>query len=113
MRVLSLMAAMAICATPALAQSEKESSCRIQGELMGLIQQARLDGVRQANLTETVAAARPDFSEKLLQTVPNLGSFVYDQRRRDLRKLDLAALTEQQCLDNWEQIQALRGAVSN
>lgn len=97
----------AMFATPGMA-ADKETVCRTQGELMGVIQQARLDNVREANLTAAVAEARPDFSQKVLATVPNVGGFVYDMRKRDLRKVNLADVTRQQCLDNWDAIQALR-----
>lgn len=105
-----LAAVLGVClAAPAGAQSasEKENVCKAQGELMGVIQQARLDNVKKANLKAAVSEARPDFSEKVLATVPAVGSFVYDMRKRDLRNINLADVAQQQCLDNWDQIQKI------
>ena len=100
-------------ATPADAQSQKERTCAIQGAVMGAVQQARLDGVRQNKLVEAVQQANPDLSEEVLATVPAIGSHVYGIKKRDLRKVDLGQIAQTQCLENYEQIQALQNSLSD
>lgn len=100
-----LVAALAFPALPGLAQS-KEEACRQQGDLVGAIQQARLDRVRQAEVVPTLVAANPEW-EKLSEAMPQMVEFVYGLKRRDLRKVALGPVTEAQCLQNWDQLQAL------
>lgn len=113
LKSLALLCALTLPLPLAAQQVDKEAQCRLQGELMGTIQKARLDGVRKAQLQEAVAEARPDFSPAILATVPQLGNYVYDFRKRDLRKINLAESTRVQCLQNWDQIQQLRKSVTN
>jgi hypothetical protein len=81
--------------------------------VVGEVQQARLDRVPKANLANTLRAAHPDWPEGMVQAIPAIGEYVYSFKRRDLRDVDLAATSKQQCLENWDQIQELKKSMSN
>lgn len=102
---LILVAALTCSALPALAQS-KEDACRQQGDVVGAIQQARLDRVKRGDVVPTLVAANPEW-EKMADALPQMVEFVYGLKRRDLRKVELGPVTEAQCLQNWDQLQAL------
>lgn len=109
----SAVLGLAVMAGSAEAQSKKERDCAIQGQVMGAVQQARLDGVRKDKLVEAVRAANPDLSQQLLDTVPAIGSHIYGIKKRDLKKVDLGTVAKAQCLENYDQIQALQKSISN
>ncbi len=113
----SLMAALAAAflatSGPASAQSEKEHTCALQGNLMAAIQQARMGGVAEDKLTETIKARNPNLSDKIIATVPAFAAHVYGIKMRDLKKVDLGAAISAQCLENWDEIQAMSKTVTN
>lgn len=98
---------------PAMAQSKKARECALQGALVGAVQQARLGGVAKRNVRASVAASNPELSEAVLDTVPQLADHIYGMRKRDLRKVDMRTVTEEQCVASWDQIQAMRKNLSN
>ncbi len=113
-RTLLASGLLALTLTPAHAdEAEKQAACQLQADLVGAVQQARLDRVRKANLTDTLRAAHPDWPEGMVQAIPAIGEYVYSFRRRELRGVDLAASSKQQCLENWDQIQELKESMSN
>ena len=97
----------------AAATEEKERACALNGEIMGAIQQARLDRVKEDVLADRLMSANPHWPESIRQTIPAMASFVYAQKRRDLRKFDYAVTTREQCLQNWEQIREMKENASN
>jgi len=109
----SAVLGLAMAAGGAQAQSQKERDCAIQGQVMGAVQQARLDGVRKNKLVDAVKAANPDLSQTVLDTVPAIGAHIYGIKKRDLRKVDLGEVAQTQCLENYEQIQALQKSITN
>lgn len=109
----SAVIGLAVMAGSAQAQSQKERDCAIQGQVMGAVQQARLDGVRKNKLVEAVKASNPDLSQKVLDTIPAIGGHIYTMKKRDLKKIDLGDIAQTQCLENYEQIQALQNSISN
>lgn len=106
-------AALVMGAGAAHAQSQKERDCAVQGQVMGAVQQARLEGVRKNKLVEFVKAENPDLSAEVLQTVPAIGSHIYGLKKRDLRKVDLGEVAQTQCLENYDQILKLQKSMSN
>ena len=115
--VLGLSAAIMISA-PAWAASkvdtaEKERQCQFQGDLMGAVQQARLDRVKKAKASETVLAANPDWPEGVADALPAIVEYVWGFTRRDLKKVDLAQGAKDTCLENYEEIQKLQKTVTN
>ncbi len=107
-RLTTLTLAATMClALPAHAQS-KEEACALQAEVVSAIQTARLDRVRQADVVPTLTAANPDWPEAMAQALPPLVDWIYSQKRRDLRDVDLGAQSKTQCEENWDQLQALQ-----
>lgn len=94
-------------------EANKQAECKFQGDLIGAVQQARLDRVNKDKLTDTVMAAHPSWPASAADAIPAIGEYVYSFKRRDLRKVDLGVSTQQQCLENWEQIQELKKSMSN
>ena len=96
---------LSLASAPAFAQS-KEEACGLQGDVVGAIQQARLDRVQRSAVVPTLVAANPEW-EKMSAAMPQMVEWVYSLRRRDLRKAELGKAAEAQCLENWDQIQRL------
>jgi hypothetical protein len=113
-RTVLTAAALALTLNPALAnEAQKQAECQFQADLVGAVQQARLDRVRKEAVTETLIAANPGWPDGAAKAIPALAEYVYGFKRRDLRNVDLGAETKQQCLENWDQIQQLKQSVSN
>lgn len=74
---------------------------------MAAVQQARLDRVAEDQAEATILASEPDWPENFSKAIPQLVAHVYQMKRRDLKDNALGELFETQCLDNWEQIQAM------
>jgi hypothetical protein len=102
-----------LLATPLLAAQSKEESCGYQAQVISAIQKARLDRVKKEDVAATIAASGPSWPDNYNAAIPQLTEFVYDQKRRDLKKTDLGANLRQQCLDNWDQIQAMQKQLKN
>ena len=109
----AVAAFMLAAAGPALAQSQKERECHLQGQVFAAVQQARLNGVRKAALSERVAELLPGLPPKVLGTIPTIGNHVYGLKKRDLKKVNLGEMTKAQCLANWDQIQAMKKNLGN
>ncbi len=92
---------------PVQASENKKESCKYQGQVMAAVQAARLDRVSQENVEEVILATDPVWPEQYSKAIPQLAAHVYAMKRRDLRNTDLGAIFEQQCLENWDQIQAM------
>ena len=115
MRVVGIVLA-ALMAVPAVAETseeDKRAQCEFQAGLIGAVQQARMDRVRKARVTETLMAENPDWPDGVATALPAITEYVYAIKRRDLRNVDLGAQTLTTCLANFEQIQALGSEVKN
>ena len=97
----------------AASQAEKEAECQFQADLMGAVQTARLERVTKDDVLPRVRAANPDWPAGIDTAIPTLVEYVWSFKRRDLRKIDLAADTRTTCLENWDQIQRLKDSVTN
>ena len=95
------------------AVSEKEAQCQFQANLLSAVQKARLNGVSKANLQKVIKGSNPDLSDSVIATIPAIGEHVYAIKRQDLEQVDLGATTKTQCLENWDQIQAMKETISN
>ncbi len=102
-----------LLSTPAFAQETKEESCGYQADVVRAIQKARLDRVKEADVPGTIASTNPTWPSNYNAAIPQLTSWVYEQKRRDLRKKDFGEILFQQCVDNWDQIQALKNNLNN
>lgn len=105
--------ALFLLSTPVLAQETKEESCGYQADVVRAIQQARMDRVKEGDVAGTIAASNPAWPANYNAAIPQLTTWVYEQKRRDLRKMDLGGVLYQQCVDNWDQIQALKNNLNN
>ena len=105
--------ALATFATPMLAEASKEESCRYQGQVMAAVQKARMDRVSKDKAATEILASSPTWPTEYSQAIPPLVDQVYSMKRRDVRKNDLGALFEQQCLANWDQIQAMKKSMQS
>ena len=114
MRTLALVAALGL-AGPSFAATaaEKEAACAFQAELMGAVQAARLDWVRKNKVTDRLLARNPDWPAGVADALPAVTEYVYSIKRRDLKRVDLAAQTKATCLQNYDQIQSMKNAVTN
>lgn len=113
-RTVLTAAVLAMTLSPALAnEAQKQADCQLQADLIGAVQKARLDRVRKDDVTQTLIAANPGWPTGVEKALPALTEHVYSFKRRDLRNVDLGAVTKQQCLENWEQIQELKKSMTN
>ena len=94
----TLTCALALTALPATAQSEKETSCKYQADVVAAVRQARLDRVRERKVQETVLAANPAWPENFNAAIPLVTPWVYEMARKDVRDNDLAELWNELCL---------------
>lgn len=102
-------------AAPGLAatEAEKQAECAFQAELIGAVQAARLKWVRKSKVTDTLLEQNPDWPAGVAGALPAVTDYVYSIKRRDLKSVDLAAQTKATCLQNYDQIQAMKNSVSN
>ncbi len=97
----------------AYAEDGKEDVCKYQGAVMGAIQEARLGRVKEKDLEAYLLANEPSWPENYNVAIAQFAPVVYGAKKRDLKKVDLGAQVEQQCLDNWDKIQEMTKSVSN
>ncbi|MGR3620993.1 hypothetical protein [Pseudophaeobacter sp.] len=102
------LAALSLLAAPAYAADSKEDSCRYQGQVMAAVQTARLDRVKQEEVEQSILDSAPDWPEQYSKAIPQLAAHVYAMKRRDLKATEFGPLLEQQCLENWDQIQEMQ-----
>lgn len=102
-----------LAAPAARAEDSKEVSCSYQGQVAAAVQKARLDRVPESDVEATILASNPTWPQNYSAAIPQLTGWVYQQKRRDLRKVDLGAFFEAQCLENWDQIQEMKRNMGN
>ena len=105
-------AAITLCAiaTASLAD-DRETSCRYQ--VAAAVQKARLDGVSEAGVADAIAATNPGWPAQYNNAIPQLTAYVYQLKKRDLRKIDLGTTLREQCIEQWDQIQAMQKQLKN
>ena len=89
---------LSLIATPALAADSKEASCGYQSDVVAAIQKARLDRVRERNVATHIADGNPTWPENYNAAIPIMTPWVYEQKMRDVRNNDLAAIWKELCL---------------
>lgn len=104
-----------VIATPVLAEDSREVSCGYQGAVAGAIQKARLGKVKKEDVEKTILGSNPPWPEAYNNAIPHLTEFVYAPtiKLRDLRRIDLARTFEEQCIQNWEDIQRMKQNIKN
>jgi hypothetical protein len=97
---LSLPLSLAFCtlALPAVAETEKEISCRHQAEVVAAVRQARLDRVNERKVQARVLEGDPVWPEKYNAIIPIVTPWIYELSRKDVRDNDLAQVWNEGCL---------------
>jgi len=109
-----LIAAAFLLATPVLADEDgKEVACGYEAQVMAAVQTARLDRVKKQDVAAHIAASDPQWPESYNRAIPNLVEYVYQQKRRDLKKIDLGQVWLEQCLATWDQRQEMLQQLKN
>ncbi|WP_299043550.1 hypothetical protein [uncultured Tateyamaria sp.] len=91
-------AVLAIGAAPALAQETKEETCALQAQVVAAVQQARLDRVDERDVQAHILAQSPEWPEKYNNAIPLIAPWVYEQKRRVIRKESLSDAWNELCL---------------
>ena len=86
------------------AQVTKSDVCGNMALVASAIQKARLDKVKERDVTEVILASNPPWPERYNAAIVHMTPWVYQQKRRDLRNKDLGAAWNEVCQDNWEQL---------
>jgi hypothetical protein len=96
----ALLAALVALATPTFAADKisKEDDCAYQADVVGAIQTARMDRVRESKLAEAIAATEPTWPEQYNNAITILSGPIYQLKRRDLKGIDLSAQWKEACL---------------
>lgn len=81
----------------AQAQSKQED-CTYQGQVARAIQDARLARVKQEDVAAHIAAQNPTWPAQYNAAIPLMTPWVYEQKRRDLRKTDVGQLWTELCM---------------
>ena len=99
-----LAAALAATATTSAQAQEvtKEDYCGHTADVVGAIQQARLDRVKERDVPDIVLGSDPDWPDNYDGAVVQLTPWVYQQKMRDVRKEDLSAAWKQVFVANWD-----------
>ncbi len=92
--------AIAFClmAGPVLAADSKAVSCDYQAQVVGAIQQARIDRVKERDVPKHIADSNPTWPDNYNAAIPIMTPWVYQQKMRDVKKKDLAEAWKELCL---------------
>ncbi|QBF31215.1 hypothetical protein CFI11_08290 [Thalassococcus sp. S3] len=90
----------ALMASPALATSKKEEDCTHQAAVAAAVQQARLDGVPQNRVAETITEGEVSWPDRYSNAIPIFAAQIYTIKKRDLRETDLRAEWMNTCMSN-------------
>ncbi len=82
---------------PALAASKKEDSCTHQAAVVAAVQQARLDRVKEREVSAAVQA-NATWPENFNTAIPLVTPWVYEMKMRDVKANDLSATWKEMCL---------------
>ncbi len=111
--MLRIAIATALLATPLAAAETKEQSCGYQADVVRAIQQARLDRVKKADVENTIVSSNPNWPSNYNAAIAQLTPWIYDQKKRDLRNKDFGEFLYKECVENWDQIQAMKNSLNN
>jgi hypothetical protein len=91
----------AFLALPAFAANDEitqEESCGYQADIVAAIQKARLDRVKERDVPQAIADTNPTWPENYNAAIPLMTPWVYEKKRRVVRKEDLSAAWKELCL---------------
>jgi len=92
----------AVFASPVSAADSSEETCGYQADVVAAVQQARLDRVKERDLTETLTIVEPSWPENYNAAIPLVAPWIYDQKMKVIRKEDLGAVWKEQCLAQFQ-----------
>lgn len=98
-RLIPSVAALILLSQPALAVTKKED-CTYQAAIVAAVQRARLDGVKQADLVETIVPGNREWPESYNNAIPIFAAQIYGLKKRQLKKNDLGAEWMNTCMSN-------------
>ncbi|AVO36256.1 hypothetical protein [Pukyongiella litopenaei] len=98
-RLIPSVAALILLSQPALAVSKTED-CTYQAAIVAAVQQARLDGVKQADVVGTITAGNRDWPGNYDNAIPIFAAQIYGLKKRQLKKTDLGAEWMNTCMSN-------------
>ena len=88
----------AVISAPVAAAETAEETCGYQADVVAAIQAARLDRVKERNLSETLTAGEISWPENYNAAIPLVAPWIYDQKMKVIRNDDLGAVWKEQCL---------------
>ncbi len=97
-RIAIIAAFLALPAYAATDEISKEESCGYQAEIVAAIQKARLDRVKERDVPQAIADTNPTWPENFNAAIPLMTPWVYEKKRRVVRKEDLSAAWKELCL---------------
>lgn len=92
--------ALCLLTAPAFAADTKAESCGYQADVVAAIQKARLDRVKERDVTKHIANSNPTWPANYNAAIPLMAPWVYEQKMRDVRNKDLAGAWKELCLGN-------------
>ena len=95
---LALMLSATLLAQAALADGHLEETCGYQAKVVSAIQQARLKRVPERSVSEHILATDTDWPDQYNVAIPLIAPWVYEQKRRVIRKKNLSAVWAELCL---------------
>lgn len=102
-----------VVAAHAQAADTREQSCGYEAQVASAIQRARIERVQKGEVMPLLLADTPPWPEAYNAAIPQLTEYVYQQKIRDLKQIDLGQVLLQQCIDNWDQIQEMQKQLRN
>tara|TARA_R110002020_G_scaffold67179_9_gene176507 strand:- start:38904 stop:39206 length:303 start_codon:yes stop_codon:yes gene_type:complete len=96
-RLLTVALSVAVAA-PAFAQSAKEKDCGLQADVVGAVQAARLDRVKERDVATHIADGTPTWPENYNAVVPLVTPWIYGLEMAELKENDLSAAWTELCL---------------
>ena len=99
-RTAAALALAAAFAAPAFADEAeaKKVSCTYQSQVVAAIQQARLDRVDERAVPAHIAATTPTWPAEYNNAIPLITPWVYEQKRKVIRKQELSAAWLELCM---------------
>ena len=85
-------------APAAWAQESKQISCGYQADVVAAIQKARLDRVREKDVSSAIQKTSPTWPANYNAAIPLIAPWVYEKKMRVVRENDLAAVWKELCL---------------
>ncbi|KAE9627903.1 hypothetical protein [Parasedimentitalea maritima] len=87
-----------LMASPVVAAESAKETCGYQADVVAAIQQARLDRVKERDLSDVLITDETSWPENYNAAIPLIAPWIYDQKMKVIRNEDLGAVWNEQCL---------------